>query len=142
VRLWDAASGKPLATLEAHTGEVSSAAFSPDGARVVTASADKTAGLWDVFPTTQALVDHAKRVVPRCLTQVQLRQFYLPDEPPRWCITGAGLEAERDPNKWQPMWPYHTAAWRAWLAARDRGERPEMPTAGADQDRGFRAIVP
>ena len=32
VRLWDAASGRPTATLEGHTGGVSAVAFSPDGA--------------------------------------------------------------------------------------------------------------
>lgn len=40
-----------------------------------------------------------KRVVSRCLTQVELRQFYLPDEPSRWCITVVGL----DPGNWQPF---------------------------------------
>ena len=53
--LWDAVSGKHLASL-VHSGEVvlahgqgtvEHAAFSPDGARVVTASFDKTAKLWD-----------------------------------------------------------------------------------------------
>ena len=37
-------------------GALMSAAFSPDGKRIVTASADKTARVWDVFPDTQALV--------------------------------------------------------------------------------------
>ena len=46
-RLWDAASGKLLHTLEGHTSIVISAAFSPDGKRVVTASGDYTARLWD-----------------------------------------------------------------------------------------------
>jgi WD40 repeat protein len=44
-RLWDAATGKEVAVLR-HDW-VSSAAFSPDGARVITASGDKTARLWD-----------------------------------------------------------------------------------------------
>ena len=130
--MWDVATSKAIAVVEGpgSTNPVRTVAFSADGTRVVTTSDDKTARarVWEIFPTTQALVDRAKRRVPRCLTQAQLRQFYLPEEPPRWCITGAGLEAERDPQKWQPLWPYHTTAWRDWLAARDRGDRPELPT--------------
>jgi WD40 repeat protein len=47
-RIWDVASGRLLATLEGHTGEVVDAEFSPDGSRVVTASWDGTAKIWDV----------------------------------------------------------------------------------------------
>ena len=63
-RLWDAATGKALVTLEGHTGPVISAAFSPDGTRVVTASWDQTARLWDAA-TGKALVTldgHTERV--------------------------------------------------------------------------------
>ncbi len=45
-RLWEADSGKPLATLR-HEDNVNSASFSPDGERIVTASLDKTARLWE-----------------------------------------------------------------------------------------------
>jgi WD40 repeat protein len=45
-RLWDVKSGKQLAELKDHTSRVTSAAFSPDGTRVVTTSAN-TARLWD-----------------------------------------------------------------------------------------------
>ena len=46
-RLWDAASGQELRVLRGHESRVSSAVFSPDGARVLTASDDNTARLWD-----------------------------------------------------------------------------------------------
>jgi WD40 repeat protein len=46
-RLWGAASGHGLATLTGHTAQVLHAAFSPDGARVVTASADGSVRVWD-----------------------------------------------------------------------------------------------
>ena len=48
VWILDAASGREVATLEGHDGEVSTAAFSTDSKRVVTASHDKTARIWDV----------------------------------------------------------------------------------------------
>jgi WD40 repeat protein len=40
--LWDAGSCQQLAVLEGHAHAVYSCAFSPDGARIVSASADKT----------------------------------------------------------------------------------------------------
>ncbi len=39
--------GAEVLTLKGHTGHVVSASFSPDGSRVVTASHDKTAKVWD-----------------------------------------------------------------------------------------------
>ena len=46
-RLWDAASGKLVATLEGHKDTTHHAAFTPDGRTVVTASFDGTARLWE-----------------------------------------------------------------------------------------------
>jgi WD40 repeat protein len=45
--VWDAETGRPLATLTGHTARVNDAAFSPDGKRIVTASQDDTARVWD-----------------------------------------------------------------------------------------------
>jgi WD40 repeat protein len=84
-RLWDRG-GKPLATLQGHTGFVTSAVFAPDGGRVLTASGDNTTRLWEAFPETQALVDRVKAEVPRCLTPDQRQRLFLAPAPPRWCI--------------------------------------------------------
>jgi WD40 repeat protein len=47
-RLWDAARGQPLLTLDGYTGLVYSVAWSPDGTRLATGSEDSTARVWDV----------------------------------------------------------------------------------------------
>ena len=47
LRVWDADSGRPLAVLQGHQNSVRTAAYSPDGKRIVTASEDNTARVWD-----------------------------------------------------------------------------------------------
>jgi WD40 repeat protein len=48
VRLWEVPTGRELAVLKGHANRVSSARFSPDGKRLLTASWDWTARIWDV----------------------------------------------------------------------------------------------
>jgi WD40 repeat protein/serine/threonine protein kinase len=45
--IWDPDTGHRLATLTGHSSAISSAAFSPDGRWVVTASKDRTARIWE-----------------------------------------------------------------------------------------------
>ena len=48
IRLWDVATGDPIAALEGHTDGVWSVSFSPDGATLASGSWDETIRLWDV----------------------------------------------------------------------------------------------
>jgi len=74
-KLWDAANGNLLRTLEGHTGRVLGARFSKDGKLIVTTSSDKTARLWD--PATGAirvvLQGHTASVFDAVLNQDEAR---------------------------------------------------------------------
>jgi len=66
VRAWDVEKGTLLTELKGHEGSVSSAEFSADGKRVVTASADGTARVWDVsfiYLDAAALIAHVRLMV-------------------------------------------------------------------------------
>jgi WD40 repeat protein len=47
VRLWQASTGQPIATLRGHSGTVAAVAVSADGRLVASGSFDGTARLWD-----------------------------------------------------------------------------------------------
>src|SRR5262249_45960316 len=108
-----------VSSVKGHTDAVSGVAVMPGGARIVTGSGDAPAGLWGLGPfpappaqyqfsppeTRQALVDHAKAVVPRCLTIEQRKTFVLVPSPPDWCI---------DMSKY----PYDAKRWKAWKAGK------------------------
>jgi WD40 repeat protein len=112
-RLIELASGKAIAQMT-HQRQVNSATFSPDGLTLATASDDRTARLWHVFLTTQALVDAAKARAARCLTQAQRKQYFLSPAPPLWCIE-------------RRLWPYHSDNWQAWLAAKKASKDAPLP---------------
>ena len=51
VHLWDVATGEEVLTLKAHTHEVVSLAFSPDGNQLASASNMGPAKIWDASPS-------------------------------------------------------------------------------------------
>jgi WD40 repeat protein len=54
--LWNALSGEVIRRFEGHEAQLYDATFSPDGKRIVTASADNTARIWDVATGTTIAV--------------------------------------------------------------------------------------
>ncbi len=50
VRLWEAATGKELATFRGHRDEVRAVAFAPEGGLLASASNDTTVVVWAVVP--------------------------------------------------------------------------------------------
>jgi WD40 repeat protein len=152
--------GKPIGEpLNGHEGNVLSAAFSPDGKRIVTASADNTARLWDAetgHPISEPLKGHAdavlsaafspdgKRIVTASADKtVRLWEIFANTQElmscakavtPR-CLTAAqrnmfGLPPE--PRPWcieLEKWPYHTHAWKQWLSDTRAGKSTPLPTA-------------
>ena len=54
LKVWDAATGKAVLTLEGHSGAVMSVSWNADGSRIVSGSFDKTLKVWDAV-TGEAL---------------------------------------------------------------------------------------
>lgn len=111
--LWDARTGEAIVTLQGFESEVHDVGFSPDG-RLVASLYEEGAVIWQVFPSTETLIAEVKEAAPRALTPQQRREHFLTVRPPEWCI-----EKEK--------WPYHTAEWKQWLAAKRAGANPELP---------------
>jgi len=61
VRVWKADGTGDLLILRGHQSEVSTAVFSPDGARIITASMDRTVRLWNADGAGKPLVFHGHR---------------------------------------------------------------------------------
>jgi dipeptidyl aminopeptidase/acylaminoacyl peptidase len=144
------------AVLQGHTAPLRAAVFSPDGQRVLTASNDRTARIWDARTgqPVAVLQGHTASVSAavfspdgaRVLTtsdngtariwRVFLTTRALVDEAkqkvPR-CLTQGQRERaflEPEPLPWcieLGKWPYATAEWKEWLRYKRANASPLLP---------------
>ncbi|RKZ90371.1 MAG: hypothetical protein DRR19_10270 [Candidatus Parabeggiatoa sp. nov. 1] len=69
IRLWEVSSGELINAIEWHKYVINNLSFTPDDKAIFSASK---------INTTQKLIEHAKKIVPRCLTKDQRKKFFLP----------------------------------------------------------------
>lgn len=92
---------KQIAVLRGHQDRINSAAFSPDGSRIVTASYDKTARIWDVHFATMSVKGLLAEVCARRLaaistmTRDEMRRAGYPDSEPLIDVCAGVAEARQ-----------------------------------------------
>ena len=102
-RVWDLRGERPsFVALKGHQGPVYSAAFSPDGTHVVTASDGQTARVWDLRgeqPSFVALEGHQVRSIPRRSAPTERMWSPRPMTRRRGCGICAGSSRVSSPSK-------------------------------------------
>jgi WD40 repeat protein len=67
VKVWDTTTGRQMLSLEGHTDSVLCVAFSPDGTRLASASADRTVKVWDARSGREVLAFRKHQWPVRCV---------------------------------------------------------------------------
>jgi WD40 repeat protein len=144
--------GKAPPVLTGHADIVHTAVFSPDGRRLMTASADRTARIWDVetgnevlrvgldaevhgaafSPDGQIVVTSSADGLVRLFPSSQILVDAARQAGPR-CLTGQQRKKfflDPEPLAWcidLEKWPYQSESWKEWLKYRRAGDNPPLP---------------
>lgn len=108
-------------------GEILDIWIAPGQDRLVALTADGSLAEYPIYGSPQALIALARARLDRCLDVNERRTFALDPVPPRWCITGAGRESDRNAENWNGKWPYDTKQWREWLQSADAARASGAP---------------
>jgi WD40 repeat protein len=128
VRHWDLGSGQVVDRMALAGRRITRGGYSSDRKRIFLMSEDRNIAVWPLLRRPQDLVEAAKRLAPRCLTQSQRERFFLDTNPPDWCIASPRAMDRADAtSSTSAKWPYDNQAWRTWLEARRLGQNVEMP---------------
>jgi WD40 repeat protein len=93
LQLWDARTGQLVRTFLGHTDSITSIAFSPDGARFISGSADKTLKLWNVHTgeLLRTFVGHSDQIDSLAFSSDETRVVSSGTEVKLWDTTSGGL---------------------------------------------------
>jgi WD40 repeat protein len=138
VRIWDAGSGRLVASLRGHVAPIRAMALHPDGARLVTGAEDGTAGIWDMRDdrSTAALTGYRRRLRELGLRlPQQLAGLGLDDRPFAFAADGRVLAAAAGPENGLLVWePGGEASLQA-------GGASPVSAVAATADSGLRAMI-
>lgn len=85
-RIWDAATGQPLAILEGHSTGIGSLEFDFAGGRLATGAFDETVRIWPTIGSSEAIIAKAIEALPRCLFGPARVAIVLHADLPDWCF--------------------------------------------------------
>ena len=75
--VWETRHGTAIAILKGHRAALRDAAFSPDASHVITSSLDRTSRIWALPRDGQSLLDSARCLLPRQLTEQERRRYFV-----------------------------------------------------------------
>jgi WD40 repeat protein len=129
IRLWNADTGKPMASLKGHSNEIFAFAlrFSPDCSRLVTGDANGLYHIWDMESVSLLSSTPIRQLIAQAEAQSRLtmKRFILEPDIPELNLLGTTPK----PPVWPERHPFH------WLDRAEKGDTVAMLKLGAIYER-------